>query len=335
VTLCLSSAHRFSLKMCFALIALLCLSNRAQAVITCTSPQLGNALKTASPSVNYNPSAPLGTIVWRGPLWSGSVTCTSPTPNPINLPIALLGGATNGGLFAPNLEAGVEVDGVNQGWSSMSSGATATYKNPTFMWPAGQTSVTFNITVQLLLRIATGKVGGWSGGIAWSICPVQTNGSQGGNGCSSTSLSFAMFPGGSLNPVIPTCNYQTKNVAFPLGSVQSSSLSNAGDASSWVDGNLISNGCDAVTQLTMSFNAAADADDPSLFQAQGGATGVGIQLQTGSQGSGVQITPGGKLNVAPQASGGAYPFSARYVRTTAPISPGKGNANITVNITYQ
>lgn len=136
-------------------------------------------------------------------------------------------------------------------------------------------------------------------------------------------------------PVVPTCSYQSTNVSFPIGDVPDSTLANAGDTSSWANGNLISNGCTNTNSVQMTFNGTADSDNSNLFKIQGGASGVGIELQT-NDGRSLDAIPNSTAPIvwSPQAAGSAYSYRARYVRTTAPLAIGPGNANITVNIVY-
>ncbi|WP_266171120.1 fimbrial protein [Dyella subtropica] len=130
-----------------------------------------------------------------------------------------------------------------------------------------------------------------------------------------------------------TCSLSTSNITIPLGTVNKSVFTGVGSVSAWVNGDLISGGCDA-SLVSMIFTAQANASNPKLFAVVGGAAGVGIQLD--QFGGGQQAIPNSStpMTFAPAAAGGLYKFAARYVQTDDAIRTGPANATIAVLITY-
>ncbi|RDS84178.1 fimbrial protein [Dyella psychrodurans] len=129
-----------------------------------------------------------------------------------------------------------------------------------------------------------------------------------------------------------TCTLSTSNVTIPLGTVDKSTFTGVGSFSPWVNGSLVSGGCDA-SLVSMTFTAPANSTNPHLFAVTGGAAGVGIEL---FQLNGFIAIPNSSTPVpfTPQAAGGLYTFSARYVQSDLNITTGPADATITVLITY-
>lgn len=130
-----------------------------------------------------------------------------------------------------------------------------------------------------------------------------------------------------------TCSFQADTVTFPLNNVEASSLPSVGSQSPWVSKPLVSAGCPNAKNVWMRFQGTPDATNPALFSTTGGASGVGVEMQSAD---GYAVVPNGTtpMNWQPRAAGGEFGFKARYVRTTAPITPGAANSTITVNLSY-
>ncbi|MFK2853981.1 fimbrial protein [Dyella humi] len=130
----------------------------------------------------------------------------------------------------------------------------------------------------------------------------------------------------------PTCSLTTSNITLAIGLVDESVLANVGDTSNWSPAeSLLWGPCDA-SLVTLTFTGAADANNPALFAVTGGAAGVGIQLQHTYLEQAV-YKPGDEASETPTADF-HWTFQARYMRTSAQLTPGPGNATITVLVTY-
>jgi major type 1 subunit fimbrin (pilin) len=133
----------------------------------------------------------------------------------------------------------------------------------------------------------------------------------------------------------PTCSLQTSDITLPIGVVDRTTFTGVGSASPWSPTvSLVSAGCNA-SLVSMTFSGTADASNPHLFAVTGGAAGVGIQLANGDHS--VLATPNDvnkPMTFAPAGAGQGYSFAARYVQTTDAVTPGNGDATITVLITY-
>lgn len=132
-----------------------------------------------------------------------------------------------------------------------------------------------------------------------------------------------------------TCSFASASVEFPLGTVDASTMPNVGDSSRWVERSLVSAGCDSgVSLVKMTFQGTADGDNPKLFQVEGGAAGVGVELASYDSYPALpdNTTP---IDWAPKAVNGVYRYKARYQRTRRAVVGGTANAAITVNMTYE
>lgn len=131
----------------------------------------------------------------------------------------------------------------------------------------------------------------------------------------------------------PTCSFQNTEVPVPLGDVNRSVFTGVGTASPWHDFGLVSAGCSNVNHVYMKFAGTPASGNNKLFAVTGGATGVGVDIQTsGNQ----QAVPNGTaaITFSPLAAGASYGFKARYMQTQAAITAGNANATATVSITY-
>lgn len=133
----------------------------------------------------------------------------------------------------------------------------------------------------------------------------------------------------------PTCSLQTSNITIPIGNVDRSIFTSVGSTSPWSPNvALVSAGCNT-SLVSMTFRGTADAQNANLFAVTGGAAGVGIQLaKTGGAQFAIPNDTSHPVTFAPAAAGQGYSFAARYMQTTATVTPGAANATITVLITY-
>jgi type 1 fimbria pilin len=133
--------------------------------------------------------------------------------------------------------------------------------------------------------------------------------------------------------IVGGCSIQNDNATIDLGQIPASALPSIGSFSGWKEGELISGGCTGVTEVVMTFSGNTDPNNPKLWAVTGGASGVGIELQSID---GQEAIPDNSSPVtwAPAAAGDGYKFQARYVRT-GNVTPGQANGQATVNITYQ
>jgi major type 1 subunit fimbrin (pilin) len=124
-----------------------------------------------------------------------------------------------------------------------------------------------------------------------------------------------------------------------LGAHDASEFTGVGSSpsSGWVNVAITSAGCSAdIVTLHMGFDGTADTNNNSLFAiAPGGASGIGIQLQT--QDGTTTVVPNSTtqlVNWAPDTIGGIYAMRARYVQTLAAVSPGAADSTVTVMLSY-
>ncbi len=134
-----------------------------------------------------------------------------------------------------------------------------------------------------------------------------------------------------------TCSIRGNDLAFPLGSVERSTLPSNGSTSPLVVRALISNGCDA-TSVRITATGAVAPSTASLFAVTGGATGVGVELFANDTGvlTG-RLVPNSSTGVvvSPAANGGDYKFSARYHRhVSVPLGRGQASSSATITLDY-
>lgn len=338
-----SDIRRYLLIGCLLLLGWIVPWRNAQANNMCVNVGGPQVVYDGVPA-SYPSPVPPGQVVWNGPSHTFTVTCsfggTGTALKAMGGSVIVMAYNPNSGgdsSWYANLEVGDLVNG-QQIWFNPKDYVTLADVTVPSCSP-GQVciGVTFQVTEQLNMKYAPGIAKSNQNGNGFTVCVVyKSTGQIAGCGDGATGgPSLWLNPsGGNPQPVTPTCGFQTNNVNIPLGTIQASTLSAPGSSSPWVNGNLVSTGCNAVMQLNMTFSAAADSNNSSLFQATGGASGVGIQLQTAD---GRAVTPNSStpLTFAPQPAGGAYGFQARYTRTSAPLGNGEGDAKVTVNITYQ
>lgn len=132
------------------------------------------------------------------------------------------------------------------------------------------------------------------------------------------------------------CSIATPHV--DLGSHQPGAFTGVGmppSGMNWVDVPITSQGCTAdIVTLHMGFDGTADTNNSGLFAvAPGGATGLGIQLQT-KDGATTVIPNSNLVDWIPLATGGIYEMRARYLQTLPTVTPGAANSTVTVMLSY-
>jgi type 1 fimbria pilin len=139
----------------------------------------------------------------------------------------------------------------------------------------------------------------------------------------STNISGTITPG--------TCKIESKDVG--LGKFEQSAFSGVGTGTKWTSFGLATSGCPAyVKSVLMAFKGTADQNNPNLFRVNGGASGIGLDLQTYND---QQAVPNGAaMSWGPRKSGETYDFKVRYMQTTAQIKGGKANASVEFWLTY-
>lgn len=140
----------------------------------------------------------------------------------------------------------------------------------------------------------------------------------------------------AIKPEVATCSFSTPNVVVPLGEHQTSEFNGVGTFTQpWVPFDLVATTCTAETStIHMSFSGTvASGGNPNLFAVTGGATGVGVDIQTtaGAQAVPNSTTP---MDFPAQQAGGTYSFQARYMQSEPTIGTGSANANVVVGLTY-
>lgn len=130
-----------------------------------------------------------------------------------------------------------------------------------------------------------------------------------------------------------SCSISTAPVN--LGRHFASEFPSIGSPTEWVNVPITSQGCDAdVVTLHMGFQGAVDTDNSGLFAvAPGGASGLGIELQT-ADGSVTVIPNTNLVDWMPLATGNIYAMQARYRSTSTQVTPGAANSTVTVVLSY-
>jgi major type 1 subunit fimbrin (pilin) len=142
-----------------------------------------------------------------------------------------------------------------------------------------------------------------------------------------TSLSFNAT--GSIKAGV--CRFTVADV--DMKSFDYALFTGVGYATPWNNVAIVSQGCDqSVTKVGMSFLGTADADVSNLFKVTGGTSGIGVELLSPND---IQAVPNGaRIDLNPIGAGATYAFKARFKQTRAQVTPGIGNAAITVQISY-
>lgn len=150
-----------------------------------------------------------------------------------------------------------------------------------------------------------------------------------------------------LNVVAPTCTVQTdsKQITVPLGNRPVTSFSGVGSVGPTVAFSIHLGACSNVSQVTIQFNAVADADYLSAAAAgvlstagspSPAATGVGIQLMDGRTSSPmILLQPKVMWNGASGTTSISLPFGARYIQTQSTVTPGNAHGSAQFVLSYQ
>ncbi len=150
-----------------------------------------------------------------------------------------------------------------------------------------------------------------------------------------------------LNVVEPTCTVQTdsKQITVPLGNRPVTSFSGVGSVGPTVPFSIRLGACSNVSQVTIQFNAVADADYPSAAAAgvlstagspSPAATGVGIQLMDGRTSSPmILLQPKVMWNGTSGTTSISLPFGARYIQTRSMVTPGYAHGSAHFVLSYQ
>lgn len=150
-----------------------------------------------------------------------------------------------------------------------------------------------------------------------------------------------------LNVVAPTCTVQTdsKQITVPLGNRPVTSFSGVGSVGPTVPFSIRLVACSNVSQVTIQFNAVADADYPSAAAAgvlstagspSPAATGVGIQLMDGRTSSPmILLQPKVMWNGTSGTTSISLPFGARYIQTRSTVTPGYAHGSAQFVLSYQ
>lgn len=150
-----------------------------------------------------------------------------------------------------------------------------------------------------------------------------------------------------LNVVEPTCTVQTdsKQITVPLGNRSVTSFSGVGSLGPTVPFSIRLGACSNVSQVTIQFNAVADADYPSAAAAgvlstagspSPAATGVGIQLMDGRTSSPmILLQPKVMWNGTSGTTSISLPFGARYIQTRSMVTPGYAHGSAHFVLSYQ
>jgi len=139
-----------------------------------------------------------------------------------------------------------------------------------------------------------------------------------------------------IEPERPTCAFAARSLTFALNKVDGRDLLVAG-SSPWVSQALVSTGCRNATQILMSFTAAPDEHDASLFKIAGAAPATGVAVELRSDDPDTQVIPNSPspLILPAVREGRSYGFRARYRRVGQTVTPGAANASIVVNVSYR
>ncbi|MBU2048702.1 MAG: hypothetical protein KKH61_06960 [Gammaproteobacteria bacterium] len=119
-----------------------------------------------------------------------------------------------------------------------------------------------------------------------------------------------------------------------LGRHNAADYTAVGDATPWETFNITSSGCSVgTTNVHMSWGGTVNADNTNLFAVSAPLTGVGVEIQR--MPAATTIVPNGPRQTwAPLPTGQHYVHRARFVQTLASVSEGRGQAAVTIDITY-
>ena len=160
-------------------------------------------------------------------------------------------------------------------------------------------------------------------------------------------IDVVLVSGLCLDVVAPTCTVQTDSaqITVPLGNRPVTSFTGVGSVGPTVPLSIRLGACSNVSQVTIQFNAVADADYPSAAAAgvlstagspSPAATGVGIQLIDARTSSPmVLLQPKVMWNGSAGTTSIALPFGARYIQTQSVVTPGNAHGSAQFVLSYQ
>lgn len=150
-----------------------------------------------------------------------------------------------------------------------------------------------------------------------------------------------------LDVVAPTCTVQTDStrITVPLGNRPVTSFTGVGSVGPTVPFAIHLGACSNVSQVTIQFNAVADADYPSaatqgVLSTAGSpspaATGVAIQLIDARTSSPmVLLQPKVMWNGSSGTTSISLPFGARFIQTRPAVTPGNVQGSAQFVLSYQ
>lgn len=132
----------------------------------------------------------------------------------------------------------------------------------------------------------------------------------------------------------PTCDFSQGRLEVPLGEHTIVGFSGVGATPlPWTRFVLHSGGCQYASTVHMRFLGSSDPDDSGLFAISGGASGVGIEVQT-EAGDAVRPNAGSPVVLPVADTPVDLAFRARYRQTRPAVIPGPANATATVLLEY-
>lgn len=146
----------------------------------------------------------------------------------------------------------------------------------------------------------------------------------------------------SLTPtVVNVAACTTPNVTVNMGTYKQSTFTGAGSSTPAVAFKVNVNACPAglksIQYQFIPVSAVLDASNGVLaLSSDSTAAGIGLQLKDGS-GKALKYNTQYTLASYDSTTGGAYtiPLTAAYYQTSATVTPGSANANLTFTMTYQ
>ncbi|MFJ2989641.1 fimbrial protein [Collimonas sp. NPDC087041] len=308
-----------------SLMLLACLgifSQSAQALSCITPPGEFHGLVSAPATIAIDPAWPVGYVVAsiNVPSQSVPVTCSTNSFGSETLHI-IVTGAMPTGLARRIVVNGYTGNDYNTGLTYTTAGTKPTYTAPA-------------VTVQYYIASLPVQAGTIQAdtppysAIEWRFINSSSSLFRGIIGWGLGATTVTIKP-----PPAPTCSITTPNLNFPLGSINKSTFTGIGSVSPWVTEKLVSGGCNATT-VSMTFQGTANVNNKNLFAVTGGATGIGVDLQSYD---GYQAIPNSATAITwgPRGNGASYDFKARYMQSDAAVTTGPANAIATVLVNYK
>lgn len=326
-------------------------------------------------SITVGRDVELGAVVYRQRYTSGSPIIADCSGPPFDISIGYNFRSTPRGLssWSTGIYAGkvylTDVAGLGVVYNSPRQGVLPRVgSRAPFCSGAAKCSVHYaNVSEFELLLIKIGNVG--QGTILGENLPTVQNFMDIGN---TNVMGFTMGISGSINIVSRTCD--TPNITVPMGSYMTSEFKGLNSATPWKNFAITLNNCPAfqgsysgagpswtanagnnpggsATNGTLDSNTLQFRIDPSrapinapsgvlaLDPAAAGfapaAGGVGVQIATSRAELPLATAQSSGLTLNTTSSSYSIPLRARYLQTSAPVTPGPANASATFTIIYQ